>query len=118
MECHRQTGNGGCGQNTHVQAFRLVLKVVDISVVFSVVITAITCILTPEIVRLMDIPLDIAEEAEEYLFVVLAGTGATVLYNLISNILRSMGDSRLPLIFLVLSSILNIFLDILFIVPF
>ena len=33
MECHRQTGNGACGQNTHVQAFRLVLKVVD-SIVF------------------------------------------------------------------------------------
>ena len=31
MECHRQTGNGACGENAHVQAFRLVLKVVDLS---------------------------------------------------------------------------------------
>ena len=106
------------GSRDESAARKSIAASVYISVVFSVVITAITCILTPEIVRLMDIPLDIAEEAEEYLFVVLAGTGATVLYNLISNILRSMGDSRLPLIFLVLSSILNIFLDILFIVPF
>lgn len=50
--------------------------------------------------------------------IVLAGTGATVLYNLISNILRALGDSRLPLIYLIISSLLNVVLDIVFIVPF
>lgn len=50
--------------------------------------------------------------------VVLLGTGATVFYNMISNMLRALGDSKTPLYFLVFSSVLNIFLDILFIVPF
>ena len=49
--------------------------------------------------------------------VIQAGTAATVLYNLISNILRALGDSRMPLIFLVFSSLLNIILDYVFIVP-
>ena len=52
------------------------------------------------------------------MFVVLLGTGATVFYNMISNMLRALGDSKTPLYFLVFSSVLNIFLDILFIVPF
>lgn len=52
------------------------------------------------------------------MFIVLLGTGATVFYNLISNMLRALGDSKTPLYFLVFSSILNIFLDLLFIVPF
>ena len=88
-----------------------------ISVACTVVITAVTCALTPAIIRLMDVPEDIRRDASTYLFVVLAGTGATILYNLISNILRVLGDSRLPLIYLVFSSLLNVVLDIVFIVP-
>ena len=71
-----------------------------------------------QIIHLMRIPEAISEDAYTYMVIVLAGTGATVLYNLISNILRALGDSRLPLIYLVISSLLNVFLDILFIVPF
>ena len=66
----------------------------------------------------MQIPSDISGEAYDYMFIVLLGTGATVFYNLISNMLRALGDSKTPLYFLVFSSILNIFLDLLFIVPF
>ena len=57
-------------------------------------------------------------EAYEYMFIVLLGSGATFFYNMISNILRALGDSRTPLYYLVFSSLLNIVLDILFIVPF
>ena len=70
-----------------------------------------------QIIRWMKIPADIAVEAYAYMFVVLLGTGATVFYNMISNILRALGDSKTPLYFLVFSSVLNIFLDILFILP-
>ena len=51
------------------------------------------------------------------MFIVLLGSGATFFYNMISNILRALGDSRTPLYYLVFSSLLNIVLDILFIVP-
>ena len=57
-------------------------------------------------------------EAYEYMFIVLLGSGATFFYNMISNILRALGDSRTPLYYLVFSSLLNIVLDIPFIVPF
>ena len=81
------------------------------------VMTVIVCLMTRQILVWMQIPDDIAEEANAYMFVVLLGTGATVFYNMISNMLRALGDSKTPLYFLVFSSVLNIILDIVFIVP-
>lgn len=89
-----------------------------LSIAFTVVLTLICCLLSHQILRWMQIPADISGEAYDYMFVVLLGTGATVFYNMISNMLRALGDSKTPLYFLVFSSVLNIFLDILFIVPF
>ena len=88
-----------------------------LSIAFTVVLTLICCLLAHQILRWMQVPSDISGEAYDYMFVVLLGTGATVFYNMISNMLRALGDSKTPLYFLVFSSVLNIFLDILFIVP-
>ena len=65
----------------------------------------------------LDAPAGIERDAYAYLFVILAGTGATFFYNTIFNLLRALGDSRTPLIFLVVSSLGNIALDVLFIGP-
>ena len=89
-----------------------------LSVCFTIVLTVICCLLSHQILSWMKIPADISKEAYAYMFVVLLGTGATVFYNMISNILRALGDSKTPLYFLVFSSVLNIILDILFILPF
>ena len=74
---------------------------VYISIAVAFVITVITCLLVPSVVKWMKVPQDISHDAQVYLMVIQAGTAATVLYNLISNILRALGDSRMPLIFLV-----------------
>ena len=89
-----------------------------LSIVFTVVLTLICCLFAHEILYLMQIPVDISGEAYDYMFVVLLGTGATVFYNMFSNMLRALGDSKAPLYFLVFSSILNIFLDLFFILVF
>lgn len=86
--------------------------------VFSLIITVISCLLTDIILKKMNTPQEIYQLSYDYMFVVFAGTGATFFYNLFSNILRALRDSKTPLYFLVISSLLNIFLDILFIVPF
>lgn len=88
-----------------------------LSVSFTVLLTLVCCLLSHPILNWMHIPKDIYDQAYDYMFAVLLGTAATVFYNMISNILRALGDSRTPLYFLVFSSVLNIFLDILFIVP-
>ena len=106
------------GSHDEHEARKSIASSVYISLAFSIVLTLVTCIMTPWIIALMDVPSEISGDASAYLFVMLAGTGATILYNLISNMLRALGDSRTPLVYLVFSSLLNIVLDIVFIVPF
>lgn len=84
---------------------------------FAIVITLACCLLAHPMLRWMSTPDSIFDMAYDYMFVVLLGSGATIFYNMISNILRALGDSRTPLIFLIFSSIMNIVLDVVFIVP-
>ena len=97
--------------------FQLFYTLAD-SVIVGKTLGADSDLLAHQILRWMQIPDDISGEAYDYMFVVFLGTGATVFYNMIPNMLRALGDSKTPLYFLVFSSVLNIFLDILFIVPF
>ena len=69
------------------------------------------------ILVLLQIPLDILGLTKEYLQWIFAGMAATFLYNFFANLLRSVGDSTTPLVFLGISVVLNIGLDILFVVP-
>ncbi len=82
---------------------------------FAVVLTALAVSLSRPVLEFMQTPPDIIGEAQDYMVIIFWGTGATVAYNLISNMLRALGDSRTPLIFLVISSALNILLDLLFV---
>ncbi len=88
-----------------------------LSLFFTVVLTVVCCLLAHPILRWMQTPDAIYTEAYDYMFVILLGTGATIFYNMISNMLRALGDSRTPVIFLVVSSLGNVALDVLFIVP-
>lgn len=89
-----------------------------LSAIFTVIITSVCCLLAHRILHWMKTPEEIYDMAYDYMFAVLLGTGATIFYNLISNILRALGDSKIPLYFLVISSMLNIVLDFVFILPF
>ena len=80
-------------------------------------VTALAVPLTRPLLRLMGTPEDILGHATTYLAIIFAGTAFTALYNLVSGVLRAVGDSRTPLWFLVGSSLLNVALDVLFIGP-
>ena len=83
----------------------------------SVVFTALTVLAAAPLLRLMHTPADIFTDAAVYIRVIFWGIPATVLYNYVSGVLRALGDSRHPFYFLLASSLLNIGLDWLFIVP-
>ena len=85
---------------------------------FSVVITVFTVVYCRDILTLMNTPKDCFEEAYRYIVVIFAGIPCTFLYNLLSGYLRSLGDSKTPLFFLILSSVLNVALDLLLILVF
>lgn len=78
----------------------------------AVIMTGLTLLTTRPLLELMQTPSDIIDGAYAYIIVIFAGIGATVLYNLLSAILRSLGDSRTPLIFLIIASLLNVVLDL------
>lgn len=107
-----------CGAGNVQGVKRSIAVSIVLCIGFTILITAVCCLLTGKILVWMKTPQDIYGEAYAYMFVVLLGTGATVFYNMISNILRALGDSKTPLYFLVVSSLLNIVLDLVFIVPF
>lgn len=86
--------------------------------VLTVIITAIAAPLAGPLLRLMNTPAQYFDYAYYYLFVIFCGIGASVLYNITSAVLRAIGDSKTPLFFLILSALLNIGLDLLFIIVF
>ena len=83
-----------------------------LSAIFSAVMTIIVCFLCMDILRWMDTPDDIIQGAYDYIFIIFAGIPVTYLYNILAGIIRSLGDSRTPVYFLLLSSVINIFLDL------
>lgn len=88
-----------------------------LSVLCTLFLTVVLCALVHPILKWMNTPQDIYQRTYDYLFIIFLGSGATVFYNLISNMLRALGDSRTPLYFLIISSLLNVALDIIFIIP-
>lgn len=82
----------------------------------AVILTTVTGIFCGDILRLMNTPDNVFGQAYDYIFIIFLGIPATFLYNILSGILRSVGDSKTPLYFLIISSILNVGLDIFMIV--
>ncbi len=81
----------------------------------TVILTAISVPFARPILRLMQTPAAIIDDAYSYIVVIYGGVFAAMLFNVLSNVLRALGDSRTPLFFLIISSILNVILDITFI---
>lgn len=82
----------------------------------SVLFTVATVLLCRPMLEWMNTPSDIIEEAYWYIVVIFAGIPAIFLYNVQAALLRALGDSRTPVVFLVIASFLNIALDLLLIV--
>lgn len=80
-------------------------------------ITGLTFFGTGWILRITNTPEKLYADAYTYIFIVFMGTGALVLYNMVSSVLRALGDSRTPLYFLIVATVVNIVLDIVFMGP-
>ncbi len=78
---------------------------------FSVVITLIVASACKPILRLMNTPAEIFDYAYLYIVIIFCGIPCTFLYNILAGIIRSLGDSKSPVVFLAISSLLNIALD-------
>lgn len=83
-----------------------------LSAVISVVMTVVTVLSCRAILTFMKTPSVLFQDAYDYQVIIFWGIPFTVLYNYASGIIRAIGDARTPFYFLVLSTILNIFLDL------
>ncbi|WP_022766273.1 MATE family efflux transporter [Butyrivibrio sp. XPD2006] len=81
------------------------------------VMTFFVSIFCRQILIAMHTPADVLEYAYKYILVIFLGIPVTYMYNLLSGIIRALGDSKHPVQFLIIASVVNIGLDLLFIIP-
>lgn len=91
---------------------RFVANSVWLSIVFAVVITITVSLLCRPILQLMRTPANIINGSYDYIIIIFLGIPVVFLYNMTAAILRSLGDSKTPVVFLVLAAVMNIFLDV------
>ena len=106
------------GGDSPEETEKAVHTAVALGLFFSVILTAAGILVSPAILRLMGTPETVFPRSCRYLQVYFAGAGALVMYNMFVSILQASGESRYPLLCLVVSSLTNIVLDILFISVF
>ena len=88
------------------------------TLIFGVVFTAVGILMVPTMLTLMKTPEDVMPEATEYLTIYFSGIIGLMVYNIGAGILRSVGDSKRPFYFLVVSAITNTVLDLVFVLVF
>ncbi|HAC32511.1 MAG TPA: MATE family efflux transporter, partial [Treponema sp.] len=86
--------------------------------IFSLIITSFTVIFCRFMLVALKTPDNIIDMSYSYFVIILAGIPVIFFYNILSGIIRSVGDSKTPLYFLLISAVLNILLDLLFIAVF
>lgn len=103
------------GAAEYKQLRKFVANSIILSVVLSVSIAIIVTLLCKPILVLMKTPQEVIGFSYSYIVVIFMGIPVTFLYNILAGLIRSIGDSKTPLVFLVISTFVNIGLDFLFI---
>ncbi len=94
---------------------KYVANAVYLTLIFSAIVTTVVAINCRQILVFMDTPANIIEYSYTYILTIFLGIPVTFIYNIEAGIIRSVGDSKTPLIFLLISTIINVGLDIFFI---
>lgn len=102
--------------------YRKVKESFATSIVISLLVTAVLTFLSVyfihDILMLMNTPAEIEKNAQIFSTIIFGGIGIQMAYNLLANIIRSLGDSRTPLYFLIIAAVVNVLLELLFIIVF
>lgn len=104
----------GAGDDAGLRKY--VANCVWLAILFAALLTVLTSIFCRQILVWMKTPENILDGSYAYILVIFLGIPITFLYNMTSGIIRALGDSKTPVIFLVMSSFLNVGLDVFFIV--
>ena len=106
------------GAHDDEKLYKSVQTTMALTFLFGIVFTVLGYVMTPFMLRLMATPEDVLPWSSQYLRIYFLGISGLLVYNMGSGILRAVGDSKRPLMFLIFSSIMNIVLDLIFVLAF
>lgn len=106
------------GAKDEVGVKKAVASNILLTLVFTFIITVIALMVKKPLLIMMNTPNNIFDDANIYITIIFVGIITQALYNMSAGILRALGDSKTPLYFLIVSSILNVVLDLVFIINF
>ena len=106
----------GAKENKKIE--EVINSLIRFSIIGGIIISIIGIVFAPNFINIMLIPEDIYKRSLSYLRVYFIGTIFVFTFNIVSGILRALGDSKNPFYYLMLSSLLNIILDIIFVALF
>lgn len=106
------------GANDNKKMKHYVMISIYLCCIFSIIITIISTITLKPLLIIMKTPQENIQFAYNYMIIILIGLFANVAYNMTACILRSLGDTKTPLYFLIIASALNVILDLIFIINF
>lgn len=97
---------------------RSIATMIILDMIIAVILTILSLLFIKPFMRALNVPEGIFADAYLYISVILGGIIATILYNMFAGIMRAVGNSKIPLYFLIISCAINLGLDILFIIGF
>ena len=103
------------GAHEEERAQKVVHSSVLLSVILGIFVAVVGVIFAPELLDLMKTPKEYIEDATLYLRIILCGVPASMLYNYCASMVRSTGNTKHPLIFLTISGVVNVILNIIFV---
>lgn len=106
----------GAGENKKVKS--AIVNSAVVTFVFSIIITVISVLSTRPLLEFLKTPSEFIDVSVGYMRIACMGTLAVAAYNWINAIMRSLGDTKTPLVFLGVASALNVLLDLLFVMVF
>ncbi|GAJ25190.1 multi antimicrobial extrusion protein [Liquorilactobacillus sucicola DSM 21376 = JCM 15457] len=84
----------------------------------TVILTFLSLFFVNDILNLMQTPAAIKQDAQLFISIIFAGIFSSMAFNLLANIIRALGDSRTPLYFLIIAAVINVILELIFILVF
>ncbi len=106
------------GANDQERVQKVVHNSVLLAAILGIVVAIVGFIFAPDLLVLMDTPDTVLDSATLYLRIILCGVPASMLYNYCASMVRSMGDTKHPLIFLTISGVVNVVLNVILVAVF
>ena len=104
------------GAKDEIGLKKAVASNITLTILSTICITVVALLVKTPLLKMMNTPENIFKDANTYITIIFAGIITQAIYNMSAGILRALGDSKTPLYFLIVSSVINVILDLLFII--